>query len=175
MNKPNIYSPPDADLDRTSGESKSVYTDENLASRWARLGAYLIDSILLILPFVAFYVLTGASNNAADQNFSVSEQLFYYVLGLAQYLVMHGYLLHRRGQTIGKWVLGIEIVSFKSNKILPLWKVFFVRYMPQVVVAIIPFVGFLLAIINDLFIFRKDKRCIHDHLAGTKVVKEHAH
>jgi uncharacterized RDD family membrane protein YckC len=175
MNKPNIYSPPDADLNGASEESKSLEIDENLAGRWARLGAYIIDSIILILPFVAIFVLTDSWEGAANRDYSVSEQLIYFLIGIAQYLLVNGYLLHRRGQTVGKWVLGIRIVSFNTNKILPLWKVFLVRYVPPAIVAMLPLVGVFLAIINDLFIFRKDKRCIHDHLAGTKVIKEYAH
>jgi len=92
-----------------------------------------------------------------------------------EYLVLNGYLLHKRGQTIGKWALGIKIVSLHNEKILPLWKVFFVRYVPQVLVAMIPLAGSILILINDLFIFRKNKRCVHDYIAGTKVIREYAH
>jgi uncharacterized RDD family membrane protein YckC len=129
----------------------------------------------MLLPFVAIFSLTDSWDDAANQNYSISEQLLYFVMGLAQYLIVNGYLLHSRGQTVGKWVLGIKIVSFKTNEILPLWKVFFVRYVPPAIVAMLPLVGIFLAIVNDLFIFRKDKRCIHDHLAGTKVINEYAH
>jgi uncharacterized RDD family membrane protein YckC len=175
MNIPNIYSPPQADHNGASEESKSFEIDENLASRWARLGASIIDSIILILPYAAILVLTDSWEDAASQDYSVSEQLLFIPMGLAQYLLVNGYLLHRRGQTVGKWVLGIKIVSFNTSKTLPLWKVFLIRYVPLGIVAMLPLVGVFLAIINDLFIFRKDKRCIHDHLAGTKVIKEYAH
>ena len=175
MNKPNIYSPPNSDLKSDAETLKSSDIDEDLASRWARLGAYIVDSIILILPYVAIYSLTDYWDEATIKDISISEQLLYVLMGLAQYLIVNGYLLHGRGQTVGKWVLGIKIVSFETDKILPLWKVFFVRYVPPATVAMLPFVGVILAIINDLFIFRKDKRCIHDHLAGTKVINEYAH
>ena len=175
MSEINIYSPPDADLSGPSEELNSAEIDKHLASRWARLGAYLIDTIILILPYVAVFILTDFWEGTLNEGISVTEQIAYFFVGLAQYLLVNGYLLHRRGQTIGKWVLGIKIVSVKSNKILPLWKVFLVRYVVFAVIAMLPFVGYLLAIVNDLFIFRKDKRCIHDHLAGTRVIKEHAH
>lgn len=175
MNTNNIYSPPNADLVSATDAFEETGLDKNLASRWARLGAYSIDSIIMILPFVAVFYLTDYWELTSNNEISIAEQLLVLLLGFAQYLILHGYLLHKRGQTIGKWALGIKIVSIKTNKIIPLWKAFFVRYLPPVIVAMIPLIGIILALANDLFIFRKDKRCIHDHLAGTKVIKEYAH
>jgi hypothetical protein len=31
-------------------------------------------------------------------------------------------------------------------------------------------VGTFLVLVDVLFIFRKDRRCVHDHIAGTRVV-----
>ena len=175
MNEPDIYSPPDAELHGAADRSSSIDTDSNMASRWARLGAYLVDTLLLILFFGVVLYLTGTSWEELGENeLTVVDHIYYFFVGLGGYLFLNGYLLHKQGQTIGKWALGIKIVSFKSNKVLPLWKVFLIRYVPPVTVAMLPFVGIVLALVNDLFIFRKDKRCIHDHLAGTKVIKEHA-
>lgn len=87
---------------------------------------------------------------------------------------MNGYLLARRGQTIGKFTLGIRIVSHENNQLLALWKIFSLRYMPRSLLAVVPVVGQFLMIIDVLFIFRKDKRCVHDFIAGTKVIKETA-
>jgi uncharacterized RDD family membrane protein YckC len=38
-------------------------------------------------------------------------------------------------------------------------------------VALIPVIGGFLPLVDVLFIFRHDRRCIHDLLAGTNVVK----
>jgi uncharacterized RDD family membrane protein YckC len=38
-------------------------------------------------------------------------------------------------------------------------------------VGVLPFVGPLLSIVNVLLIFRDDRRCGHDLIAGTRVVK----
>lgn len=175
MNADNIYSPPNADLVDASEATDATGPDEDSASRWARLWAYLIDSIILILPYVAVFYLTDYWEIVSNTDISIAGQLLVLLLGFAQYLILNGYLLHKRGQSIGKWALGIKIVSIKTNKIIPLWKVFFFRYLPPVMVAMLPLIGIVLALVNDLFIFRKDKRCIHDHLAGTRVVIEYAH
>ena len=173
MSKSDIYSPPASDLSGSAEQIRATEIDDQLASRWARLGAYLIDTLVLILPYLAIFILTDHWETRLNEGIPVPEQIFYFLAGLAQYLLVNGYLLQRRGQTVGKWVLGIKIVSVKSNRLLPLWKLFLVRYLPIVVITMLPFVGIFLAIVNDLFIFRRDKRCLHDHLAGTRVVKEY--
>jgi len=45
-----------------------------------------------------------------------------------------------------------------------------VRYIPIWIVGLIPGVGIALTILDALFIFRDDRRCIHDLIAGTKVI-----
>ena len=178
MENESIYSPPRADLDGTTAQNSSEeteYIDINLASRWARLGAALIDVLVLVAPYAVFIYGTDYWERALKQQVTLQEQALSVLVGFAIYLIVNGYILHKRGQTIGKWALGIKIVSVVNNEIIPLWKVFFIRYVSQVLVAMIPFLGSILIIVNDLFIFRKDRRCAHDHLAGTKVVKEYAH
>ena len=39
------------------------------------------------------------------------------------------------------------------------------------IITAVPFVGPLVGLIGILFIFRDDRRCLHDHLAGTRVVQ----
>ena len=46
-----------------------------------------------------------------------------------------------------------------------------VRCATAMYVGVIPFLGRLLSLIDLLLIFRDDKRCGHDLLAGTRVVK----
>ena len=58
-----------------------------------------------------------------------------------------------------------------NGNILTLSTVLLKRYLPMSAVSLIPILGGLLAIIDVLFIFRKDKRCVHDLIAGSKVVK----
>jgi uncharacterized RDD family membrane protein YckC len=174
MDDKNIYSPPNADIG-SQLENRTTAIDSNLASRWARLGAYSIDTIILIAVYSVVFYDSEYWEKAMQQNTSVQEQILSVMFGFAVYLLFNGYFLHKRGQTIGKWTLGIKIVAVENNKILPLWKVFFVRYVPQIFVALIPIGGLFLILVNDSFIFRKDKRCVHDHISGSKVVKEYAH
>ena len=163
MEDKNIYSPPESDLE--------VSGDSELASRWARLGGSLIDGIIAMIVMGPVMYLTGYWNRAMANEISILETLAWGLAGLFFYLLVNGYLLARHGQTVGKMAVGIRIVSVETNQIIPLWRVFFVRYLPQALAPYIPVVGVILLMINYLFVFRKDKRCIHDLIAKTRVVK----
>ena len=170
MSEDNIYSPPAAPLDQAAVGNGAAA----LASRWARLGAAIADGLIML--GVTLAVFPGSDNwqKAMTQDLALMDMLLPLAFSLGLYLLLNGYLLQRRGQTIGKWMLGIRIVAVDSNAILPLWRVFLFRYLPQVLASLIPLAGGLLILADLLFIFRGDKRCVHDLIAGTHVVREPA-
>jgi uncharacterized RDD family membrane protein YckC len=91
--------------------------------------------------------------------------------GFIAFLVVHGYLLKKSGQTVGKKLLGTKITDLEGN--LPDFTTLIVkRYLPVSVVSIVPMIGPLLSLIDIVFIFRQDRRCVHDLIAGTKVVED---
>lgn len=167
MRDENVYAPPSSNL-----ELPDV---DNLATRWTRLWGALIDGIIASIIMFPIMFKTGYWENALAGNVALLDTLLLGVVGFILFMVLHGYLLLKHGQTIGKKLVGTRIVSINSNEILPLWKVLFVRYLPISIAANIPVIGQFLAIIDVLFIFRKNKRCVHDLIAGTKVVKASAH
>lgn len=91
-------------------------------------------------------------------------------IGFAAFLALHGYFLKTYGQTIGKRVIGTRIVGLDGN-ILPFARLILLRYLPVQVVVLIPIVGSIVALVDVLFVFRDDRRCLHDLIAGTRVVK----
>ena len=101
---------------------------------------------------------------------SIISTLIFGVFGMVVFVLLHGYLLHTNGQTIGKRLVGTRIVSVVDNQILPLGRLLALRMLPVWVASQIPLVGGLLGIIDVLFIFSKDRRCVHDKIAGTKVI-----
>lgn len=86
------------------------------------------------------------------------------------FLVPHGFLLVRRGQTIGKAILGIRIVRSDGGKPSALQLVG-VRYGLFYALLIVPGAGVIALLVDTLLIFRKSRRCLHDMLADTIVVK----
>ncbi|MFA0725065.1 RDD family protein, partial [Vibrio sp. 10N.222.49.E5] len=85
------------------------------------------------------------------------------------FLLLNGYLLHKKGQTIGKNVMEIAIVDMKGEQ-MGLFNILGKRVLPMTVVIYIPLIGQFIALLNYLFAFRKNRRCLHDLIAGTQVV-----
>jgi hypothetical protein len=52
------------------------------------------------------------------------------------------------------------------------WAASFVaRYLPMALVGAVPFVGGMVSLVDSLLIFRDDRRCLHDQIADTIVVR----
>ncbi len=85
-------------------------------------------------------------------------------------LVCQCYLLAQRGQTIGKIVMGLRIVRFEDGGNPGFVKAVLLRTFVWALITAVPVFGWLIGVVGILFIYRDDQRCLHDHLAGTRVV-----
>lgn len=141
-----------------------------LAGRGRRLVATLID--LFVVPLVSVLVLlvSGVFENAEAY---AGNQIYIrgFLLGVAGYLLINGWLLHTRGQTLGKTIMGIMIVSNGTSTPAPLWRLVLIRalFFPTLYLVFF-FPLTLIAIIDQAFIFGKKRRCLHDLVCGTSVV-----
>ena len=160
----NPYEPPRSPLVDASEH------DVDLASRGSRLVAALVDGVVGFAVNVPVMTGLGYWSRAMQGATSIGEDIGVAVLGFVMFFLVHGYPLHSRGQTWGKRLLGIQIVSVQDGRILPLWKVLGYRYLPPSAVSQLPG-GPLLILVDILFIFRGDRRCIHDLIARTRVVR----
>ncbi|MFK8028666.1 MAG: RDD family protein [Gammaproteobacteria bacterium] len=162
MSTENPYSPPSAELaDSAPGE---------LASRWRRFFGSLIDGLLIGVITIPLVLMTGYFERASTASQTLLETALMGIAGLAIFLALNGYLLSTKGQTIGKLLVRTQIVSFDDGRLLPLAKLIGLRYVPLWVVGQVPVVGQIASLVDALFIFRSDKRCVHDLIANTKVV-----
>jgi hypothetical protein len=50
------------------------------------------------------------------------------------------------------------------------WDTIGKRLLPLWLVQMIPVIGSFLGLLDVLFIFRQDRRCLHDMIAGTEVI-----
>lgn len=150
-----------------------------LASRWARLGASLIDGIILIailfaialpLALLDLNLATLESNPYfslySDSSTNLLGELIEYLLGIAVYLAINGYFMVQSGQTLGKKTLGIQVVSHRTHQLLSPGKILGVRFALTSLLSYVPLFG----LIDALFIFGAEKRCVHDHMAGSIVI-----
>ncbi|MFX3658284.1 MAG: RDD family protein [bacterium] len=149
-----------------------------LAGRGRRLLATLIDAALVPAVTILLVMITGVVEDAEDY---ADRWWMVHVLLLAvlSYLLLNGYGLWRRGQTLGKRLLGIAIVPARStggngwsSHPAPLWKLICLRapFFPLLFLVIVPWVA-LLPLIDQLLIFGRQRRCLHDYLSGTVVVR----
>lgn len=143
-----------------------------LAGRGQRLGGALLDSLIGIVVAAPVMLVAGVFKQMANgEAMTFGQQVFFFFFGLMVFLAINGYLLAKRGQTVGKMVAGTRIVSHETGQILSLGRVFCLRLLPLTIIGQIPFIGGLFGLADTLFIFRQDRRCIHDHIAGTTVIK----
>jgi len=132
------------------------------ASRYSRLAAAILDSFIYAVPGVLVF-LGILSFFKYDEDLC---EIISFILCLPV-LIYQAIILSKDGQTLGKKIMKIRIIKvdtgdnggFKTNILI--------RLLLNSVFCIIP----VYALVDILFIFREDNRCIHDLLAGTVVVE----
>jgi uncharacterized RDD family membrane protein YckC len=92
------------------------------------------------------------------------------LLGLAAVITWNCVWLARYGQTVGKRALHIRIIRGNGGR-ASLGRIFLLRYLPVTLLGIVPLLGPLLTLTDILLIFRDSRKCLHDQLADTIVVK----
>ena len=162
----NRFAPPAAHVEDVAPSGPGT-----LAGRGTRLGAALIDVVLALVAFGILALVTPInifSFAAARSGFSmlVVQNL---IVGFILFLLIHGYLLATRGQTVGKKLLNIRIVRSDGSP-ASFGRLVGLRYLTTSVLASIPFIGTLYGLLDTLLIFRASRRCLHDNIADTIVV-----
>lgn len=136
------------------------------ATKSDRLVAAIIDGIIGIISLIPVFYYLGF-DSLKEPSLYLLGVLFFY--GVFITMVLHGYLLYYYGQTIGKNYMSIRIENLDGTK-ASLTSIFFKRMLPMQLIGLIPSIGqFISGIVNPLFIFGKQRRCLHDYLAKTKV------
>jgi uncharacterized RDD family membrane protein YckC len=156
-------------------------TDQRpLAGLIRRPLATIIDFILI--PVFAFLLMlvSGAMEHAeayAGSQFIIRP----IILGVASYVLVNGWLLFSRGQTVGKALMGITILSEKTGEkaALPslLIRALFFPTLYLVIPAILGITSFflpwlaLIVVLDQMFVFGKKRQCLHDVVCGTTVAR----
>ena len=184
----NRYAPPQAEV-ADSGDDDAG----QLASRLSRFGAVLLDGVVgALFVYLPFVVLSGgafmsaitkaASESAGDPKKAQKEMIGTLLniltgpggkaalVGMVILMGLTIYYVHRNGQTIGKKLLGIKVVRTDGSR-AGLGRIFWMRNVVNMLPAIIPFVGGLYGLADPLFIFSDSRRCLHDRIADTIVIK----
>ena len=164
------FAPPDA---AASPEAQ----DLPLADRGARFVAALIDGIVGYLPFgpavvavIAWQAVNGEMPEDPPPLFLVLTLIG--LVGAFAVALYQWVQITASGQTIGKKYLRIRIVKvdgspvdFVSGVLVRSWVLgFLTTILNQCCL------GWIFTLVDALMIFGEERRCLHDLLAGTKVV-----
>ena len=143
-----------------------------LASRWSRLGAALLDSVIAIaLAFLGAFVGIAARGGEFEPDRDPVIMLYVYVPPVLFFIYPQAYFLARDGQTVGKKAAGIRIVDRRDGSNPGFARTVLMRsFLPAIINAFCS----LFSLIDALFIFREDKRCLHDLMAETIVLRADA-
>jgi uncharacterized RDD family membrane protein YckC len=167
------YAPPTAEVAdvSASGEAQLAGRGARLGGRGARLGGAIIDGLILLGLWWVVGLVTPwniFSPKMAEAGFVTL--LGMQLLGLLLFAIVNGYLLMTRGQTVGKMLLGMRIVRPDGSAASPL-RIIGLRYGVGWLLSALPAVGMVYALVDCLLIFRANRRCVHDLIADTIVVK----
>jgi uncharacterized RDD family membrane protein YckC len=170
----NPYAPPSADSDVLNDPSDASQLLR--ATRSQRWWAAFVDN-LLYLPLIGVgaAVAVGLGYSADVEKGGFMLVIYACMLPLAIY---QWTLIARTGQSLGKRWSKIKIfklddseVDFLSGVVLRNWVL---GVVPLILVALVPDLergSNLLGTVDALFIFGAAHRCLHDYIAGTKVLQ----
>lgn len=147
----NPYAPP-----QTAGAAYDPGVTLTLASRGERLAGAMIDGLAWGVAAVLFAVDTIGP-----------------VLGLAAIaavVIANIRLLDQHGQSIGKRLVGTHIVRIDGSR-ASVARLMLLRSGLIGMLSLIPILGNLLQLVDALMIFGEQRRCLHDHIADTKVLR----
>jgi uncharacterized RDD family membrane protein YckC len=171
MSTPNPYAPPQADLAPSPAFDTSM-----LADRGSRLGASLLDFLLVlgaVLAMVGLIYITGSALHRGPPGPTPFAEIAVGVavsfIPLFCLLLFQAYRLSTTGQTLGKKWVGIRVVRLDGRPV-DFYSAVLLRAIVPALLGSVPFVGTLFSLADPLFIFREDRRCLHDLIATTKVV-----
>ena len=147
------------------------------ASRGLRMLAFMIDTAIvwIISTFVikfgygAFFSLDLRKLFMGDQEYLKALFLIIIISSCLIYFLVNVYFLYKYGQTVGKKIIGIKITDLKG-KVPSLTKSYLLRFLLPSLICSMPVIGVFLWFVDVLFIFSKNKRCIHDYIAETRVM-----
>ena len=168
--EPNPYAAPAADV---NVGVLAPAVNGRLASRLSRLFATVLDGLLyvgtILVAIFGASVLQGLGGPSRPRGVAGVVTMAAGGLALLGLFVYQTYLLSTTGQTLGKKWLDVRIVKLDGQPVT-FGSAFVLRSLVPLLFRAVPYLGMLFFFVDSFFIFREDRRCIHDFLAGTTVV-----
>ena len=138
-----------ADQPVSRSASRSSGVSNPRAGFWQRVGAVILDGIVLAIPSAILVIALKGAGYAVAMLLSIAY--FTYFEGGAT------------GQTLGKRMMGIRVVSLDGSGSIGYVRAF-ARWIGRYVSTLIIYIGYL------WMLWDKEKQCWHDKLASDVVV-----
>ena len=132
----------------------------NYASFWRRLGAALLDAIIIAIVLIPFSMLFGVGGDNAGAGASL--------YGLVSLVISWGYPMYfigAKGQTPGKMALSVNVIRKEDGQVPGYTKAFLREVVGKFISSLVFGLGFF------WMIWDKDKQTWHDKIAGTVVIR----
>jgi uncharacterized RDD family membrane protein YckC len=123
--------------------------------------------VLSLIPAIKSLVDGAAMSSASPLkawNFSTP------ILGGLVFIVIQGWPLLTRGQTLGKMLFKLRIIRSDGSK-PDAWRLLGLRYGVGFLLNVNTVLSMVYGLIDSLLIFRASRKCLHDTIADTQVIK----
>lgn len=168
----NPYAPPTTDTDAAIWPTQQSGDEPILADRGTRLGAAILDGLLYLacaIPGIVIATMAGIGGYGQDRVYAAIGLAFIFILPLA---IFQWYRIATTGQSLAKKWLRIRIVKMDNSPVDFVSGVLLRVWVPQIIFSVVNAVVSvnIVGLADALWIFGNSRRCLHDYIAGTKVV-----
>ncbi len=162
-----------------SPATQTRFDPRDLASLGARLGGAILDNLIFVAAATPGFILliqseangrAGAGQDEEAMFLEPTAGAMLFWAGLLAVGIVNWILIAQSGQSLAKKMIGTRIIRLDGSLPGFGYGVVMRSWLPQVIGAI-PIVGGLFGLADTLAIFGSERRCIHDHIAGTRVVR----
>jgi len=141
---------------------------KKLATVQERFLAKLIDWALQAFPLITlFSSIELISDGGNTRMHFIMPAIASITLLCVVFILMQWTLIAAKGQSIGKIIMRIKIVEEHGKKVPSAWNVLFLRTLINSLIL----GNGIYFLLDALMILKKERRCIHDFIAGTIVIK----
>jgi uncharacterized RDD family membrane protein YckC len=146
------------------GDRPGFYMGRQLANWLQRVGAYLIDQLIVAIPFTIAGLLAGTLSNGSGSGAGVTLlAVVLYAVGLGLVIYNRFILQGRTGQSWGKQVLGLRLLRMSDGQPIGAGMAF-VRDLCHIVDALPCYLGYLWPIWDNR------RQTFADKIIGTVVI-----
>lgn len=155
-----------------ASQRSPLLPDYELASPSSRLVAHVLNGLgflgmvlLCALPGILVILASSPENPAG-----LACLVFGIAIGSCLWLISNLRQLSRTGQSLGKKWMDIRILKTNGEQ-ASVGHLVFLRYLSMQALGAVPYAGPVVGLVDALMVFTAERRCLHDHIAGTMVVK----